>query len=235
MNSFILLFVIPFAVLLPAYIRAERQTGVQGEVRGEAQGGFRKAMVLKLALSGLCSLCAVLGFAFWAAQGDLSRVFVVAALLCAIPGDCYLQFVGLDEKKFNKGIFWFAITQYFLIQFLYLLYGFSWLEFAIAVIVCVGAYLLVIRPGQGPSQTRVSLTAYTFLLALMASKAVIALFGAATPTLPVSLMAAGAVLFALSDLLQGIKLSKPGDWPLYHLNLIVYFCGLLLIALSTNF
>ena len=49
------------------------------------------------------------------------------------------------------------------------------------------------------------------------------------------LMAAGAVLFALSDLLQGIKLSKPGDWPLYYLNLIVYFCGLLLIALSTSF
>ena len=73
-NYYPLVIIVLFVVLLPIYLRAERL------------GGFKKATSLKLILSGLCFICALLGF-FTGDKSDISRLFIVIAMIFAIFGD----------------------------------------------------------------------------------------------------------------------------------------------------
>lgn len=220
MNYVPLLFIIPFAVLLPLYIRAENQ------------GGFKKPTVLKLLLSGLCVLCALVGYVFWGFSLEASRVLIVIALVFGFFGDYYLQFIQLNEKKYLAGLVFFSLTQLFLIACLCTQYGVSWLEFIITALVATGALLLIKRQKWELGKSGVPLVVYLLLLVFMASKAVLALFGGAAVTVSSICFASGAVLFVISDLLTGINNYTSGKNVLGSVHLLAYFCGILLIALS---
>ncbi|MCL1847930.1 MAG: lysoplasmalogenase [Coriobacteriia bacterium] len=221
MSYYPVLFVVPFLVLLPIYLHARKK------------GAFRKATVLKLTLSGLCTLCALLGFAFWGIHNNALGVLIVIALLCAIFGDYFLQFMRLDERKSTVGILCFALTHVLLIVFLCLRHGVSWPEFVLTAVIMACVQVIMIRQKWELGRTKTLLVLYTSILGFMTSKAVLALFASPVITLPVALMAVGAVLLVFSDLLLGKNSFAPVGKSPSGVHLIIYFCGLLLIALSS--
>jgi len=237
---YILIFLAAFAVLLPLYLRAEDRIA-------DGPHTFQKAAILKVATSGLCALCALLGLLLWSVPPELARVFIPIALICSVVGDYFLQYIALDEKRFTIGILFFALTQVFLIVSLCLHHGVSWPEFVITAVLACGVWALVTTLKWKLGKTKVPLICYAALLIFMASKSVLALFagaaGAANAaadttvgiTLPLALMAAGAVLFVISDSLLGIKYFSGAKESRSKLYLITYFLAILLIALSSLF
>lgn len=218
-NFYPLLFLLPFVVLLPLYIRAEKQ------------GGFKKPTTLKLLLSGLCVICALIGFVFWGSEVTPLRALIVVALVFSFFGDYYLQFIQLDEKKYLKGLIFFSLTQLTFISYLTLCFGLSWPEFVITLVVATGALAFIRIQKWKLGKTGVPLVIYILLLVFMASKAVLAAWGAASsPSL--ILFAVGAVLFVISDLLTGINNYAEEKGVLGSVHLAAYFCGILCIALS---
>ena len=221
MSYYPVLFAVPLLVMLPFYLHARNRNA------------FLKSTILKLLLSGLCTLCALLGFILWGIHHDASRVLIVIALLCAIFGDYYLQFLQLDTRKLAVGIVWFTLTHVFLIVFLCLKQGISWPEFILAAVMVAGVQLIMIRQKWELGRARALLTLYILIIAFMTSKAVLALFVSPAVTLSAALMATGAVLLALSDILLGKKSFVSDRKSPPNLHLIIYFCGLFLVALSS--
>ena len=221
MKYYPIAIIVILVVLLPIYMREEKRSN------------FVRATTFKLIVSGLCSLCALLGL-FLANEASIDeRIPVIVALVCAIFGDYFLQYIRLDSKKFNIGIGCFSLTQISLIAFLVIRDGLSWPEFVSTAVISLGVLILMIAQKWNLGSAKIPLSIYTVLLAFMSSKAVIALFGAVvTPSM--CFMAAGAVLFLLSDLLLGIWNFKTGKRAYANLNWITYFCGILLIALSVS-
>ena len=219
-NYYPLIFIIIFVVLLPIYLRAERLSG------------FKKATALKLILSGLCTVCALFGF-ISGDMYDISRLFIVVAMVFAIFGDYYLQYIRLNENKFNLGISAFGMTQIFLIISLSLRNGFSLFEIILTAIFSLSVLLLMIKQKWELGKAKIPLNCYTLLLTYMTSKAIMALFGDSI-TVNAIFMAAGGVLFLTSDFFLGIW-NYHTDKRL-HVNLcwIAYFCAIMCIALSNG-
>jgi len=225
---FALVFVVAFLVALPIYLTAERKSS-------DGQREFNKAAALKLTVSGICALCALLGFFLWGMHRESTLILIPIALLCSVVGDYFLQFIALDERKFKIGIFFFALTQVFLCIFLILQHGISWPEFAIAVGVVVGTWLMITLLKWELGGAKYPLLAYTGILIFVASKAVLALFASVSIPLPVSLMAAGMGLFVISDSLLGIRYYSGAKKSKSLIYLITYFFAILFIALSSLF
>ena len=219
-NFYLPIIIVIFIVLLPIYLRAERLSG------------FKKATSLKLILSGLCAVCALLGF-LAGDKSDITRLFIVIAMVFAIFGDYYLQYIRLDAKKFNLGISAFGMTQIFLIISLSIRNGFSLFEIALTAIFSLSILLLMTKQKWKLGKAQLPLTCYTLLLTYMTSKAILALFGESI-TVDVIFMAAGGILFLISDFFLGIW-NYHTDKRL-HLNLcwITYFSAIMFIALSNG-
>ncbi|MCL2807526.1 MAG: lysoplasmalogenase [Coriobacteriia bacterium] len=225
---FAALFTAAFFVALPFYLRAESNVG-----KGPHE--FKKAALLKITVSGICALCALLGFIIWGAEIECVRIFIPIALICSVVGDYFLQYIALDEKKFKVGILFFALTQVFLIVFLCLHHGVSWPEFAITAVFVGSIIALVTKQKWELGEAKIPLYVYVALLVFMASKAVLPLFGLTGISIPLILMAAGALLFVLSDTLLGFKYFSGGKESTSKLYLITYFFAILCIALSSLF
>ena len=225
---FALIFTVAFVVALPLYLKAE--DNIKAGPRA-----FKKAALLKITVSGICALLALLGFFIWGMHVNPVLVLVSVALICSVVGDYFLQYIVLDEKKFKIGILFFALTQVFLSIFLSLYHGISWPEFVIAAAVVAGAWIMVNALKWQLGQTKYPLLIYVGLLTFMASKSVLALFSGADITGGLVMMAAGAVMFIVSDSLLGIKYFGGGKESRSKIYLITYFLAIFLIAQSSIF
>ena len=214
------LFVLPFLVLLPLYLRAGNQQK------------FRRNTILKLLLSGLCCLCAWLGWLLVSGAAQPSRWLIGLALAAGIVGDYYLQYIRHDIRKFVTGIVWFGLTQLLLTAWLLWQYGPSWWGLLITALIVAAVQLVIYQQKWQMGAARWPLTIYMTLISFMMSQAVLALVRHQPPTLGMWLLAGGAVLFVLSDLLLGSSNYNSRLQKLHNPSLICYFLAILLIALS---
>ena len=215
-------FVIAFLILLPVYLIAERNMG------------FKKATALKLVLSGLCTICSLTGFLITGKYVEISRLLLLVAMVFTFIGDYFLQFIRISEKKFNIGIFSFAMAQISLIVSLVISYGVHLLDFKLTAVICLLVLILMIVQKWKLGKARIPLMIYTLLLAFMVSKAFTVLF-LLEKTCFTILLTAGAVLFLASDFLLGIWNYHSGKRIHANLNWITYFSAIMLIALSNWF
>ena len=205
-------------------------------LRMEARHDFLRATTLKLTLGALFCIMGVACVLTLMLAGmlEVPDILVLCGLICAIGGDYFLQFIRLDAKKFNIGIFFFALTQCFLIASLLLRFGLGWQEFVITVVVLLLVLLLMKKQDWQLGRARLPLTVYTVLLVFMASKAVAGMFSMEALPVRSAVMASGAVLFLVSDLFLGIWNYHSDKWIHAKLNWITYFAGMILIALSLH-
>ncbi len=221
-----------FAVVLIAYLKAE--------AKNNGKEGFKKATALKLALSGMFCVVALISYHMTVEYSHASDIYfafnklIIFALICAFFGDFFLQYIRLDNKKYKVGIAFFIGTQALLIAMLVVLNLLNgWpltLIITIAVLALVGITMKKQR-WELKSEKKL-LSAYTVLLTFMAAKAIATMFH--DKTYSAIMFAVGASLFLLSDLLLGIYNYGTNKRIHANLNWITYFSGMMLIALSSN-
>ena len=191
----------------------------------EQKEDFKTATALKVALS---TYVAVLAISFAFSSRTLFGMLVALGLAFAVPADYFLQYIKTNVKKYRFGIFFFGAMHTCLLIAFFTKYGFSWIEFAIMVLMLIvlGLFQKMEHWNLGP--TKGQLSVYTVLVVLMAAKS-ISIF-ILNPALPTASLALGGLFFFISDLFLGI-------WDYYNdkfiylaLNRIIYFVGQLLIA-----
>jgi len=102
---------------------------------------------------------------------------------------------------------------------------------AVLLIVAMAVYLYL-RPGLGSMKVPVIL--YMLVICFMVNRAVSTFFGTAFSMTQVWLIAAGAILFWLSDLMLAVnRFRRPSKWQ--AMGLFLYYGGQLLIALSPSY
>jgi uncharacterized membrane protein YhhN len=231
-----------YAVLLAVYLNAEK--------KNDGKTGFRKAMAIKLTLSGIFCATGILCYWEYVSVGVFGvgyvppQLFILLGLFAAFAGDYFLQYIKLNEKKYIAGICCFAAAQVLFITALilhsnsYILnsdnsYLMDWILsviITVVVLLCVLAMMKKQRWRLGGEKNVI--TVYTVLLTFMTAKAVSSLTVQTSPGW--TLFAAGAVLFLISDMLLGIWNYHTGKRVHANLNWISYYAGMLLIAFSTS-
>ncbi len=223
MNStFFYILIIAFICLLPIYIKAEKSFG------------FAAATAFKLLLSLIFTLTGILGL-LYIKEGTrdilfYSNILIVVGLAFAFLGDFFLQYIKKNRKMFHIGVVCFSITQIFLLVSMTMNYGFGWAELILLIVPLGIAVVLMNKQNWELGDSRIFLSAYTFLIALMTSKAFISLF--MHYSLSNLIFALGASLFFASDVLLGVWSFYKNKRLYANLNWITYFCGLMLIAIS---
>ncbi len=205
-------------------------------IRMEAKNDFIRATTLKLTLGALFCMTGVIGVLLLTMAGSVTvaDILILCGLICAVGGDYFLQFIRLDAKKFNTGILFFALTQCFLLVSMFLRFGIGWQEFVMTVVILLLVLLLMKKQDWKLGKAQGPLTGYTMLLVLMASKAVVGMFSPQAIAGRTIVMAAGAVLFLVSDLFLGIWNYHTDKRIHANLNWITYFSGMFLLALSLH-
>jgi uncharacterized membrane protein YhhN len=164
----------------------------------------------------------------------LPRILILFGLFAAFAGDYFLQFIRLDTQKYKTGIVCFMAAQALFIAGIVKMRYLNVLGWIVAVILTVVLLLSILaimkKQGWSLGGEKNLLTLYTVLLSFMTACAVANVFCATA--LSAALMAAGAVLFWISDLFLGLWNYHTGKRLHANLNWISYFSGTLLIALS---
>lgn len=229
-NHLTAVLVVIYAVLLVFYLRAEKNN--------DGKNGFKKATILKLTLSGIFCGVAIISYYLLYNFSHRSQIFytlqllIVIGLFFALGGDFFLQYIRIDEKKYKIGISLFTCTQILFVANLCIFNGVGWKEVVITIVALLLFSLLMKKQNWqlGGEQKRV--TAYTILLAFMASKGFVTMLH--DMTVGSVLFSVGAILFLVSDIILGIWNYNTGKIKHAWLNWITYFSGNMLIALSIS-
>lgn len=160
---------------------------------------------------------------------------LLAALLFCMAGDVLLGMANRTKavrvKPFAGGALSFFVAHIFFCFFLYRQAAFQWYDFFPSVLLVLGLFLLEKAGLVRLKQMRLIGYGYSFVVALMACKAV--QYMLAAPGAGGILLAAGAILFLVSDIILlflyfGTHRVK---WTRYA-NLSTYYIGVYCIALS---
>ena len=197
-------------------------------LRAELTGRRRQFLILKPAATMIVILTAAISLL----QQDILLLYsslVLLGLIFSLGGDIALMLEKL--YLFRLGLFSFLLAHIAYIR-AFLIYaplqpkdaisGIPIALFALAVFV----YL---RPGLGRLQLPVLL--YILVISLMLNRAIATLSNSHAAPIQAVFISVGAFLFFISDLMLAInKFRRP--FRLHRLNLIPYYLGQLLIALS---
>jgi len=193
----------------------------------EVQEKFWPATIVKLILSA----CAA-GLCVYSAFSLNNYVFYVFALglVCAIPGDFFLQYIKTDLMKYRIGISLFGLMHICLIVSFYLIYFVTIFEFVIfALLIGIAlAFQIIGKWKIGPEKTQ--LTIYTGVVVFMVAKAISLSFTIPNPDIYILMLSLGSLFFFISDLILGIWAYSNEKTVYLVLNRSTYFVGQLLLA-----
>ena len=154
---------------------------------------------------------------------------ILAGLLLSLGGDVALMFPS--RKAFLVGLVLFLLGHVAYAVTFTLLNGFYLGDLISGGVLLVLAVLVYryLEPGLGKMKGPV--IAYIAIICLMVNRAISAFFGTAFTGMQAWLIATGAVLFWISDLMVAInRFRRPFKY--HHIGLAFYYGGQLLIALS---
>ena len=228
-------FPIPFVLFtVAALILVDERTPVG------APRNARWVLVWKPLSTLLVILVALLSFTQPGRHDTGYSLLVLLGLLLSLAGDVLLIFP--QPRAFLAGLIAFLsahlayIAAFVHIQTSYQLGGHPLLELvAAATLALIGiAIYLALRPTLG--KLRVPVILYMLVISVMLHRALTVAFVWPAETAAPLLMAAGALLFYLSDAILAFDRFKlAGSMPHGHLwNLSAYYAGQLLIALSAS-
>jgi uncharacterized membrane protein YhhN len=157
---------------------------------------------------------------------------ILAGLALSLGGDVVLMFSS--SRAFRTGLILFALAHIAYGVTLSLLVGFrraDWISAAILLALGTAVYFYL-APGLGEMKGPV--IAYMLLISFMVHRAISAFWSDAFSPAQAWMLAVGAVLFWISDLILAIvRFRRP--FRHHRLSLVAYYAGQLLIALSASF
>ncbi len=200
-------------------------------IAAELRGVWKVVYVLKPAATLLVILVAALSWQTPAVDGRYST-WVLVGLSFSLLGDTALMFDG--RNAFLAGLVAFVLA-HIVYGVLFGAYnGFYLADLVTAsllLIAAVAAYRYLL-PGLGRIKAPVLL--YVMIISLMVNRALSTFFGDAFSPTQAWLIAVGAVLFYVSDLMLGIsRFRRP--FRLHRISLAFYYAGQAMIALSASY
>jgi len=202
------------------------------------RNGSVKALLYKTAASFLFILTAFASFMVNSGQGVATfATLIMMGLTCGLIGDILLDLKVMYKQSSSLyqhgGMVAFLAGHLFYLAALIIYFGFSWVPLVIAlvlaiIIVCVSKYILKFNFAEHTLDTY----AYSFALSYMMTQACYAAIVHGFTTCTV-LLAAGAILFLLSDLVLSMTYYNNKDSRAYiAANHILYYAAQFSIALS---
>jgi len=159
-------------------------------------------------------------------------VGILAGLVLSLGGDVALMFSS--PRAFTTGLILFALAHIaygVTLTFFVGLHWPDWISAAILLALAIAAYTYL-APGLGGMRGPV--IAYMLLISFMAHRAVSAFWNDAFSPAQAWMLASGAILFWISDLILAIvRFRQP--FRHHRLSLAAYYAGQMLIALSASF
>ncbi len=200
---------------------------VAADVRGKNMGRLLFKVIASM-------LFLFIGFILVASEGTARAAALFAALLACVFGDVFLAYYDADRTvshNFIYGISAFSAAQIFFSVYTVISFGtlLPWSIIAAVLLTALGTgaiFVFKIKPGR----LLAICSAYMLLLSWAFCAAVFALIKA--PCLSTALLAAGSLLFVISDTILLFKYFKASSGVLTAFNLITYYLGVVLIALS---
>jgi uncharacterized membrane protein YhhN len=200
-------------------------------VRAELRGNKQQVYILKPLSTLLVIAVALLSLLGPNAQTSFT-LWVTLGLILSLGGDVALMFES--NRAFLAGLILFLLAHIVYVVAFTLPNGFhpqDLITGALLLAFAVGIFLYL-RPGLGSMQGPVML--YILVICLMVNRAISAFFGDAFTTTQAWLLAVGAILFMLSDLILAINRFRY-PFEANRFGLFLYYGGQLLIALSPSF
>jgi uncharacterized membrane protein YhhN len=200
-------------------------------VRAELRQQQRLVYVLKPLTTLLIILVAALSFLSPAANAGFT-IGVLVGLAFSLGGDMALMLES--ERAFLIGVILFLLAHAVYALGFTLPNGFHLPDLVTgALLLTLGSIIYAyLRPGLG--KMRLPVLAYVLIVCLMVNRALSAFFGVAFTPAQAWLLAGGATLFWLSDVILAVnRFRRPLAW--HRLSLLPYFGGQLLIALSPSY
>lgn len=159
-------------------------------------------------------------------------VWIIAALVLGMIGDLFLVYVD-RIKQFRLGLISFLIGQIvYGITFLRYI-GFVWIDVVVYVVIIAAAIFAYTRVKLDLGEMKIPVLAYLLIITFMTVMAVSTLYKTGFNTTTTALISAGAVLFFASDVvLAFVVFHKAPPKPLRAINLSLYYCAQMLLALT---
>ena len=162
-------------------------------------------------------------------KADVYNILVLVALIFAGAGDAFLLCVS-NRNKFHAGVVSFGISNFMLIVISLAMYGWQWWSIVIFVVLyCINVllqYKKVYTYGKSKWFLNIYLIFVGYSGCLGLANAIVA------TTLPAILYGVGAFMFFVSDILLGMYYFKFRKSYVDVLNSLLYFGGIILIAIS---
>jgi uncharacterized membrane protein YhhN len=200
-------------------------------IAAELRGRWKLVYVLKPAATLLVIVVAALSWRTPAVDGRYST-WVLVGLSFSLLGDIALMFDG--RKAFLAGLVALLLAHIVCAVLFGAYNGFCLADLVTAsllLIAAVAAYRCLL-PGLG--RIKAPVLSHVMIISFMVNRALSTLFGDAFGPAQARLIAAGAVLFCISDLMLGIsRFRRP--FRLHHTSLAFYYAGQAMIALSASY
>ncbi|MBN1481301.1 lysoplasmalogenase [candidate division KSB1 bacterium] len=201
-------------------------------IRAEIRQNRRQVYFVKPVSTLLVIAAAAIAFLLPSPQPKYTT-FILAGLLFSLGGDIVLMFQSAS-KAFRLGLVLFLIA-HVAYTIIFSLYGalslWDVLTAAILLIIGVSFYQLI-KKNLGAMKIPVIL--YIVIISVMVNRAFAALVSPVFNLMQAVMIAAGALLFYLSDfILAANRFWKP--WPYHRISLGFYYAGQFLLALSANY
>jgi uncharacterized membrane protein YhhN len=200
-------------------------------IRAELKEAQRTVYVVK----PLCTLLVIAIAALsWLSPAAETRytAWVLVGLALSLGGDVALMFKSPQAFIGGLAAFLLAHVAYAVVFSLYNGWqGADWITAALLLGTAVGVYAYLL---PGLDRMRMPVAVYVLVISVMVHRAVSTLFGDAFTATQGWLIAVGAFLFWISDLMLGIsRFRRPFRY--HRISLAFYYGGQLLIALSASY
>jgi uncharacterized membrane protein YhhN len=210
---------IPFLVILVVVL-----------IRAELLGKQSTIFVVKPICTLLVIAVAVLSWLTPAAETRYTA-WILAGLVLSLGGDVALMFKS--PRAFVAGLAAFLLAHVVYTSVFALYNGWQgpdWITAAVLLGTAVGAYAYLL---PGLDRMKIPVALYILVICVMVHRAVSTLFGDAFTEAQGWLIAIGAFLFWISDLILGVnRFRRPFRY--HRISLGFYYSGQLLIALSAS-
>ena len=197
-------------------------------IRAEFRGQQRQVYFFKPLSTLLVILVAALSLTTPKADAGYTAG-ILAGLILSLGGDVALMFPSAKAFLAGLALFLLAHVAYAVVFTLFNGFHAGDLVSGVVLLALAIAVYLYLRPGLGKMDSPV--VGYIVIICLMVNRAISAFFGTAFTPTQAWLIAAGAVLFWISDLMLAVnRFRRP--FRTHRLGLAFYYGGQLLIALS---
>jgi uncharacterized membrane protein YhhN len=203
-------------------------------LRAEFAGSKKGIYVWKPIASTLMTAVLLLSFAGPGGYRTGYTLALLAGMALCFGGDMALMFMDESKKAFRIGLGLFLLGHVAYIVALTAFNGFQAADWMSGLVLAAAAAFVFVYLLPSLGDMKIPVLVYILIVSLMVNRALSAFAGTYFGSTQALLLAAGALLFYVSDLILALHRFR-FKWRYGRINLAFYYAGQVLIALSASF